>query len=64
MNIIDSIHKSNLKTKIDLYGQLLNGFINVTQYIEKIFVIEILNENAFSKIYIQFKKGKINHHIK
>jgi hypothetical protein len=58
MNIIDSLHESDSKTKIDLYVKLLNGFINFTQYIEKIFDSEILKENAFSKIYGQFNEGK------
>ncbi|XP_025409081.1 serendipity locus protein alpha isoform X2 [Sipha flava] len=57
MNIIDSLHESDSKTKIDLYVKLLNGFINFTQYIEKIFDSEILKENAFSKIYGQFNEA-------
>lgn len=58
MNIIDSIKKSDLKNKIDLYEKLLNCFINFTQYIKKIFDTEISKDNEFSKIYKQFKEGK------
>lgn len=58
MNIIDTICKSDLKSNGDLYEQFLNGLINFTKYIEKIFTTEISKGNNFSTSYKQFKNGK------
>lgn len=58
MNIIDTICKSDQKTNIDLYVKFLNGMVNFTKYIEKIFATR--EENDFSTSYKQFQNGKNN----
>lgn len=57
MNIMDIICKSDPKTNWDLYKKILNGSVNFTKYIEKIFAIEIFKEIEFSESYKKFKDG-------
>lgn len=57
INIIDDICKSDLNTNDDLYVKLLNGLVNFTKYIEKIFVSKMSNENELSTAYEQFNNG-------
>jgi len=42
---------------IDLYVKLLNGLVNFTMYIEKIFVTQMSKENEFSTTYKSLKNG-------
>ncbi|VVC40663.1 Serendipity locus alpha [Cinara cedri] len=57
VDIFETIIKSNSKIKIDLFLKLLNGFVNFTKYIEKIFVTEMSKDNDVFKFFKQYKNA-------
>lgn len=58
MNIIDTINKSDPNTNMDLYVYLLNGMINLSKFIEKIFTTTLFENKELSTTYKQYKNGK------
>lgn len=54
---MEIICKSDPKTNVDLYKNILNSSVNFTKYIEKIFAFEVSRETELSKSYKQFKDG-------
>lgn len=54
---MEIICKSDPKTNVDLYKNILNSSVNFTKYIEKIFAFEESRETELSKSYKQFKDG-------
>jgi len=58
MNIIDTIHSSDPNTNMDLYVYFLNGMINFSKFIEKIFATALFENKELSMTYEQYKNGK------
>jgi len=58
MNVIDTIHNSDSNTNMDLYVYFLNGVINFSKFIEKIFSTALFENKELSMTYEQFKNGK------
>jgi len=56
--MIDTIHKSDPNTNMDLYVKLLNGMINFSKFIEKIFPTALIKIKELSTTYEQYKNGK------
>ncbi|KAL4111826.1 hypothetical protein QTP88_015711 [Uroleucon formosanum] len=57
MNIIDTINKSDPNTNMDLYVYLLNGMINLSKFIEKIFTTTLFENKELSTTYKQYKNA-------
>ncbi|XP_022181652.1 serendipity locus protein alpha [Myzus persicae] len=57
MNIIDTIHKSDPSTNMDLYVYFLNGMINFSKFIEKIFAKALFENEELSTTYEQYKNA-------
>ncbi|XP_029344543.1 serendipity locus protein alpha isoform X2 [Acyrthosiphon pisum] len=57
MNIIDTLQKSDPNTNVDLYVYLLNGMINFSKFIEKIFTLTLFENKELSTTYKQYKNA-------
>jgi len=58
MNIIETIHKNDPDTNVDIYIKFTNEMFNFSKFVEKIFVTELFKNKEISTTFKQFKNGK------